>query len=182
MPKRKFTASSPAWQCSPRCAGAVRGVFWRWCRAALWRPACGRRPSSCSAGSSAAPRPGRSCLPAGRHARLGRIAARGGDTVTVTDTGALIINGSTVAEPDITTPTQPVEGGPTTPSPRGGRAFPAVRCPHHGGRTAASTAPSHPAASAGHGPGRSGRSGLQTRCNPPQRKQHKSILEERNHL
>ena len=38
--------------------------------------------------------------------RLGRIAARGGDTVTVTDTGALIINGSTVAEPDIyeTTP------------------------------------------------------------------------------
>lgn len=47
--------------------------------------------------------------------RLGRIAARGGDTVTVTDTGALIINGSTVAEPDITTPTQPVEGGPDYP-------------------------------------------------------------------
>ena len=42
-------------------------------------------------------------------------AARGGDTVTVTDTGALIINGSTVAEPDITTPTQPVEGGPDYP-------------------------------------------------------------------
>lgn len=75
---------------------------------------------------------------------LGRIAARGGDTVTVTDTGALIINGSTVAEPDITTPTQPVEGGPDYPvTPRGGRAFPAVRCPHHGGGTAASTAPSH---------------------------------------
>ena len=47
--------------------------------------------------------------------RLGRIAARGGDTVTVTDTGVLIINGSTVAEPDITTPTQPVEGGPDYP-------------------------------------------------------------------
>ena len=47
--------------------------------------------------------------------RLGRIAARGGDTVTVTDTGTLIINGSTVAEPDITTPTQPVEGGPDYP-------------------------------------------------------------------
>lgn len=46
---------------------------------------------------------------------FGRIAARGGDTVTVTDTGALIINGSTVAEPDITTPTQPVEGGPDYP-------------------------------------------------------------------
>ena len=50
-----------------------------------------------------------------RQLRLGRIAARGGDTVTVTDTGALIINGSTVAEPDITTPTQPVEGGPDYP-------------------------------------------------------------------
>ena len=46
---------------------------------------------------------------------LGRIAARGGDIVTVTDTGALIINGSTVAEPDITTPTQLVEGGPDYP-------------------------------------------------------------------
>ena len=46
---------------------------------------------------------------------LGRIAARGGDTVTVTDTGVLIINGSTVAEPDITTPTRPVEGGPDYP-------------------------------------------------------------------
>ncbi|MBD8951683.1 MAG: hypothetical protein EGR85_03900, partial [Subdoligranulum sp.] len=34
---------------------------------------------------------------------LGRIAARGGDTVTVTDSGALLINGSAVAEPDITT-------------------------------------------------------------------------------
>lgn len=47
--------------------------------------------------------------------RLGRIAARGGDTVTVTDTGTLIINGSTVAEPDITTPTQPIAGGPDYP-------------------------------------------------------------------
>lgn len=65
--------------------------------------------------------------------------------------------------------------------PRGGRAFPAVRCPHHGGRTAASTAPSHsgkcwarpwpPCAAAGCKP-----------CCNPQRKQHKSMLEERNHL
>ena len=46
---------------------------------------------------------------------LGRIAARGGDTVTVTDTGTLVVNGSTVAEPDITTPTQPIEGGPDYP-------------------------------------------------------------------
>ena len=46
---------------------------------------------------------------------LGRIAARGGDTVTVTDSGALLINGSAVAEPDITTPTRPVEGGPDYP-------------------------------------------------------------------
>ena len=37
---------------------------------------------------------------------VGRVAARGGDTVEVTDAAALIINGSTVAEPDIyeTTP------------------------------------------------------------------------------
>lgn len=79
-------------------------------------PACAAATSSCSAGSSAAPRPGRSCS-TGRTGTLhfGRIAARGGDTVTVTDTGALIINGSTVAEPDITTPTQPVEGGPDYP-------------------------------------------------------------------
>ena len=37
---------------------------------------------------------------------VGRVAARGGDTVEVTDAATLIINGSTVAEPDIyeTTP------------------------------------------------------------------------------
>lgn len=46
---------------------------------------------------------------------LGRIAARGGDTVTVTEDGALIINGSAVAEPDISAPTQPVQGGPDYP-------------------------------------------------------------------
>ena len=33
--------------------------------------------------------------------RTGRVAARGGDTVEVTDAAALVINGSTVAEPDI---------------------------------------------------------------------------------
>ena len=31
----------------------------------------------------------------------GRVAARGGDTVEVTDTALLLINGSVVAEPDI---------------------------------------------------------------------------------
>ena len=46
---------------------------------------------------------------------IGRVAARGGDTVIVTDTGSLIVNGGTVAEPDITAPTQPVEGGPDYP-------------------------------------------------------------------
>lgn len=70
---------------------------------------------------------------------LGRIAARGGDTVTVTDTGALIINGSTVAEPDITTPTQPVEGGPDYPVTLA-EGEPPLR-------------PHPTAASAGHGPG-----------------------------
>lgn len=85
---------------------------------------------------------------------LGRIAARGGDTVTVTDTGALIINGSTVAEPDITTPHPAGRGRPGLPRhPRGGRAFPAVRCPHHGGGQPP-LRPHPTAASAGHGPGR----------------------------
>lgn len=46
---------------------------------------------------------------------FGRVAARGGDTVTVADTGSLIVNGSMVAEPDITTPTRPIEGGPDYP-------------------------------------------------------------------
>lgn len=42
----------------------------------------------------------------GGQTRTGRIAARGGDTVEVTDTALLCINGSVVAEPDIyeTTP------------------------------------------------------------------------------
>ena len=34
----------------------------------------------------------------------GRVAARGGDTVEVTDTALLLINGSVVAEPDIYEP------------------------------------------------------------------------------
>jgi len=116
--KAEFDASSPVWRCSPRCAGAVRVVVRAGGGAGqpLWRPACAAATSSCSAGRARhRGRAGRD-LP-GRTARstLGRIAARGGDTVTVTDTGALIINGSTVAEPDITTPTQPVEGGPDYP-------------------------------------------------------------------
>ena len=82
--------------------------------------------------------------------RLGRIAARGGDTVTVTDTGALIINGSTVAEPDITTPTQPVEGGPGYPVTLAeGELF--LLC-DGGGQPPLRPHPT--AASAGHGPGR----------------------------
>ena len=74
--------------------------------------------------------------------RLGRIAARGGDTVTVTDTGALIINGSTVAEPDITTPTRS-RAARTTPSPSRRASFSCCAMPAPRGRTAASTAPSH---------------------------------------
>lgn len=47
--------------------------------------------------------------------RLGRIAARGGDTVTVTDTGELLINGSAVAEQNVAGPTLPAVGGPDYP-------------------------------------------------------------------
>ena len=86
--------------------------------------------------------------------RLGRIAARGGDTVTVTDTGALIINGSTVAEPDITTPPPSrSRAARTTPSPsREGELFLLCDAPRHGGGQPP-LRPHPTAASAGHGPG-----------------------------
>lgn len=41
----------------------------------------------------------------------GRVAARGGDTVEVTDTALLLINGSVVAEPDIYEQTPRYENG-----------------------------------------------------------------------
>ena len=45
----------------------------------------------------------------------GRIVARGGDTVEITDDAALRINGSTVAEPDIYETTPPYDSGVTYP-------------------------------------------------------------------
>lgn len=38
---------------------------------------------------------------------VGRVAARGGDTVEITPEGRLLVNGSLVAEPNIHTPTPP---------------------------------------------------------------------------
>ena len=45
----------------------------------------------------------------------GRVAARGGDTVEVTDAALLVINGSVVAEPDIYESTPRYESGVTYP-------------------------------------------------------------------
>lgn len=45
----------------------------------------------------------------------GRIAAAAGDTVTVTDTAELMLNGSIVAEPDIYEETPPYDGGTAYP-------------------------------------------------------------------
>lgn len=45
----------------------------------------------------------------------GRIAARGGDTVEITEGADLVINGSVVAEPDIYTATPRYDGGPDYP-------------------------------------------------------------------
>lgn len=45
----------------------------------------------------------------------GRVAARSGDTVEVTDAAVLVINGSVVAEPDIYEETPPYESGVTYP-------------------------------------------------------------------
>ena len=47
--------------------------------------------------------------------RTGRVAARGGDTVEVTDAAALVINGSTVAEPDIYEETPKYDSNVTYP-------------------------------------------------------------------
>ena len=41
---------------------------------------------------------------------IGRIAARGGDTVDITDSGQLIINGNTVSEPELHSSTPRYEG------------------------------------------------------------------------
>ena len=46
---------------------------------------------------------------------VGRVAARGGDTVEVTDQAALVVNGSTVLETDIYYTTPKYEGGPDYP-------------------------------------------------------------------
>ena len=48
----------------------------------------------------------------------GRVAARGGDTVEVTDTALLLINGSVVAEPDIYEPTPRYDNGVQYPLTR----------------------------------------------------------------
>ena len=45
----------------------------------------------------------------------GRVAARGGDTVEVTDTALLLINGSVVAEPDIYEQTPRYDNGAQYP-------------------------------------------------------------------
>ena len=45
----------------------------------------------------------------------GRIAARGGDTVEITDAALLVINGSVVAEPDIYETTPKYDSGVTYP-------------------------------------------------------------------
>ena len=55
----------------------------------------------------------RSCTAGER--RTGRVAARGGDTVEVTDAAALVINGSTVAEPDIYEKTPKYDSNVTYP-------------------------------------------------------------------
>ena len=47
--------------------------------------------------------------------RTGRVAARGGDTVEVTDAAALVINGNTVAEPDIYEETPKYDSNVTYP-------------------------------------------------------------------
>lgn len=46
---------------------------------------------------------------------VGRIVARGGDTVEVTDKATLVVNGSTVLENDIYYTTPKYDGGPTYP-------------------------------------------------------------------
>lgn len=46
---------------------------------------------------------------------VGRIVARGGDTVEVTDQATLVVNGSTVLESDIYYDTPPYDGGPSYP-------------------------------------------------------------------
>lgn len=54
----------------------------------------------------------------------GRIAARGGDTVEVTDAALLVINGSVVAEPDIYESTPRYDSGVTYPlTPADGEYF-----------------------------------------------------------
>ena len=60
----------------------------------------------------------------------GRVAARGGGTVEVTDTALLLINGSVVAEPDIYEQTPRYENGVQYPlTLTDGEYFIALRCP-----------------------------------------------------